>query len=111
MKSSMNHELFAKDIVFRDDWVDNVVELLSSHVYVTIDLDVFDPSVMPSTGTPEPGGLNWYQIIGLLKKVASKKHVVGFDIVELMPNKHNKAPDFIAAKLIYVFLSYIFKYR
>jgi len=110
-KLDESRTFFAKDIVFRDDWVDNVVELLSSHVYVTIDLDVFDPSVMPSTGTPEPGGLNWYQIIGLLKKVASKKHVVGFDIVELMPNKHNKAPDFIAAKLIYVFLSYIFKYR
>ena len=95
----------------RDDWVDKVVDLLSFHVYVTIDLDVFDPSVMPCTGTPEPGGLDWYQIIGLLKRVAEQRHVVGFDVVELMPNEYNKAPDFIAAKLVFQFLSYIFKDR
>ena len=101
----------AKDIFLEDDWSDKVVELLSSHVYVTIDLDVFDPSIIPYTGTPEPGGLNWYQIIGLLKKVAKERYVVGFDVVELMPNKYNKAPDFIAAKLVFQFLSYIFKNR
>ena len=102
---------FARDILFRNDWIDNVVDLLSSHVYVTIDLDVFDPSIMPSTGTPEPGGLGWYQIVGLLKRVAKERHVVGFDVVELMPNTYNKAPDFMAAKLVYQFLSYIFKNR
>lgn len=102
---------FARDILLRDDWVDKVVDLLSFHVYVTIDLDVFDPSVMPCTGTPEPGGLDWYQIIGLLKRVAEQRHVVGFDVVELMPNEYNKAPDFIAAKLVFQFLSYIFKDR
>jgi len=102
---------FARDIVFEDHWIDHVVELLSSNVYVTIDLDVFDPSLMPSTGTPEPGGLGWYQIVGLLNKVAKERHIVGFDVVELMPNKHNKSPDFIAAKLVYQFLSYIFKDR
>lgn len=102
---------FAKDIFLEDDWSDKVVELLSSHVYVTIDLDVFDPSIIPYTGSPEPGGLNWYQIIGLLKKVAKERYVVGFDVVELMPNKYNKAPDFIAAKLVFQFLSYIFKNR
>jgi len=102
---------FARDILLKDDWIDKVVDLLSFHVYVTIDLDVFDPSVMPSTGTPEPGGLDWYQIIGLLKKVAEERHVVGFDVVELMPNKYNKAPDFIAAKLVFKFLSYIFQNR
>lgn len=101
----------ARDIPLRDDWVDKVVDLLSFHVYVTIDLDVFDPSVMPSTGTPEPGGLDWYQVIGLLRKVAEKRHVVGFDVVELMPNKYNKAPDFMAAKLVYKFLSHIFRNR
>ena len=100
---------FARDIPLEDDWIDKVVDLLSSHVYVTIDLDVFDPSVMPSTGTPEPGGLDWYQVIGLLRKVAEKRHVVGFDVVELMPNEYNKAPDFMAAKLVYKFLSYVFK--
>jgi agmatinase len=102
---------FARDIVFEDDWIDHVVELLSSHVYVTIDVDVFDPSIMPSTGTPEPGGLDWYQVIGILKKLATERHVVGFDVVELMPNQYNKAPDFIAAKLVYKFLSYIFRNR
>ncbi|NVM25654.1 MAG: agmatinase [Desulfobacterales bacterium] len=100
---------FARDILLEEDWIDRVVDLLSSHVYVTIDLDVFDPSVMPSTGTPEPGGLDWYQTVGLLRKVAEESHVVGFDAVELMPNKYNKAPDFMAAKLVYKFLSYIFK--
>jgi len=110
-KLDTSRVFFARDIVFRDDWIDNVVELLSSHVYVTIDLDVFDPSIMPSTGTPEPGGLGWYQIVGLLKQVAKERHVVGFDVVELMPNKYNKAPDFIAAKLVYKFLSYIFTNR
>jgi agmatinase len=110
-KLDTSRVFFARDIVFEDDWIDNVVDLLSSHVYVTIDLDVFDSSIMPSTGTPEPGGLGWYKIMGLLKKVAMKKSVAGFDVVELMPNKHNKSPDFIAAKLIYQFLSYIFKNR
>jgi len=102
---------FARDILLQEDWIDKVVDLLSSHVYVTIDLDVFDPSVMPSTGTPEPGGLDWYQTVGLLRKVAEESHVVGFDVVELMPNKYNKAPDSMAAKLVYKFLSYIFKHR
>jgi agmatinase len=102
---------FARDIFLRSDWVEKVVELLSANVYVTIDLDVFDPCVMPSTGTPEPGGLSWYQVIGLLKEVAEKRNVVGFDVVELVPNKHSKAPDFIAAKLVFKFLSYIFKNR
>jgi agmatinase len=102
---------FARDIFLRSDWVEKVVELLSANVYVTIDLDVFDPSVMPSTGTPEPGGLSWYQVIRLLKEVAENRNVVGFDVVELVPNKHNKAPDFIAAKLVFKFLSYIFKNR
>jgi agmatinase len=101
----------ARDIFLRSDWVEKVVELLSANVYVTIDLDVFDPSTVPSTGTPEPGGLSWYQVIGLLKEVAENRNVVGFDVVELLPNKHNKAPDFIAAKLVLKFLSYIFKNR
>jgi agmatinase len=101
----------ARDVFLRSDWVEKVVELLSANVYVTIDLDVFDPSIMPSTGTPEPGGLGWYQVIELLKEVAENRHVVGFDVVELLPNKHNKAPDFVAAKLVFKFLSYIFNNR
>ncbi len=107
----MARVFFARDIFLRHDWIEKAVELLSSNVYVTIDLDVFDPAKMPSTGTPEPGGLDWYQVTGLLKKVAEDRNVVGFDVVELKPDKYNKAPDFMAAKLVLKFLSYIFKDR
>jgi len=89
-------------------WVEKVISLLSARVYVTIDLDVLDPSIMPSTGTPEPGGLLWYDVLRLLEAVAREREVVGFDVVELCPNESNKAPDFTAAKLIYKFLSYRF---
>ncbi|MCJ7776952.1 MAG: arginase family protein, partial [Sedimentisphaerales bacterium] len=71
--------------------------------------DVLDPSIMPSTGTPEPGGLLWYDCLAFLKKVFDERNVVGFDIMELCPNDNNKAPDFLAAKLIYKLLSYKFR--
>ncbi|HRZ20742.1 MAG TPA: agmatinase, partial [Bacteroidales bacterium] len=96
----------AENIVNRNDWMDKVVGRLSKNVYITIDLDVFDPSIMPSTGTPEPGGLLWYEVVDLLRKVAAKRNIVGFDVVELCPSEVNKAPDFLAAKLIYKLLSY-----
>lgn len=96
----------AEDIFDNDYWMDKAISRLSQNVFITIDLDAFDPSIMPSTGTPEPGGLLWYQTIKFLKKVISTKNVVGFDVVELAPTKHNKAPDFLAAKLIYKLLSY-----
>ncbi len=102
---------FAKDIAGNSGWVDPAVDRLSPNVYVTIDLDVFDPSIMPSTGTPEPGGLSWYGVLALLRKVAERKNVVGFDCVELCPDRTNRAPDFTAAKLVYKFLSYIFADR
>jgi N1-aminopropylagmatine ureohydrolase len=103
---------YAKDVIAgQTGWVDKVVDQLSDNVYVTVDLDVFDPSIMPSTGTPEPGGLSWYDVMTLLAAVAKKKNVVGFDCVELCPNEVNKAPDFLAAKLVYKFLSHIFKAR
>ncbi|MGB2631163.1 MAG: arginase family protein, partial [Candidatus Omnitrophota bacterium] len=100
---------FAKDIVGIEEWIDRAIKRLSKNVYVTIDLDVFDPSIMPSTGTPEPGGLGWYQVTHLLRSLTKARNVVGFDVVELCPNKFNRAPDFLAAKLVYKFLSYIFK--
>lgn len=84
------------------------IDKLSDNVYITIDLDVFDPSIMPSTGTPEPGGPEYYEIMHFLREVVAKKNIVGFDIVELCPSPVNKAPDFIAAKVIYQLLSYIF---
>ncbi len=98
---------YAQDIRDSRDWIREAVNKLSENVYVTIDLDVFDPSIMPSTGTPEPGGLDWYTINNLLKKVSEKKNIIGFDVMELCPSE-NYAPDFLAAKLIYKTLSYRF---
>ncbi|MFH1221462.1 MAG: agmatinase [Candidatus Micrarchaeota archaeon] len=92
------HELTA-------DWIPRVVASLTKDVYITIDLDVFDPGVMPSTGTPEPGGLSWQQVNSLMNAVSKSKNIVGLDVVELAPGKFNKAPDFLAAKLIYRILS------
>jgi len=101
---------FAHDIHNSDKWINNAVRELTNSVYITIDLDVFDPGIMPSTGTPEPGGLGWYQVMKLLALVSKSKRIVGFDVVELCPSK-NKAPDFIAAKLVYTLLSYIYAHR
>lgn len=98
---------YASDICQKQDWISKAVGMLSKNVYITIDIDVLDPSIMPSTGTPEPGGLGWYEILALLKNVSSKKRIVGFDVVEFLPSE-NKAPDFIAAKIIYKLLSFIF---
>lgn len=102
---------FAEDIHADYNWIDQAVVSLADQVYITIDLDVFDPAYLPSTGTPEPGGLNWYQITKLLRRVAEKKTVVGFDVVELAPNPAEKSSDFLAAKLIYKLLSYIYEKR
>ncbi|MGA2172501.1 MAG: agmatinase [Sedimentisphaerales bacterium] len=99
---------FAEDIFGKTDWIDTVIQLLKDDVYVTIDLDVFDPSIMPSTGTPEPGGLGWYEVLDLMRLVFRKTNVTGFDVVEMCPNSTNKAPDFLAAKLIYKLISYKF---
>ncbi|MEM4359908.1 MAG: agmatinase [Candidatus Bilamarchaeaceae archaeon] len=99
---------YAHEIYNSEDWIPNVVEKLTDNVYITIDLDVFDPSIMPSTGTPEPGGLGWYQVDHLLKAVTERRNVLGFDIVELAPVKTDRAPDFLAAKLVYKLLSYKF---
>lgn len=100
-----NKIFYASEINKSKDWIKKAAEKLSKNVYISIDLDVFDPSIMPSTGTPEPGGLGWYQVMGLLEYVAKKKNIVGFDVVELCPSKHNMAPDFLAAKLTYKLLS------
>jgi agmatinase len=99
---------FAHQIAGRLDWIDRVVAQLGDKVYVTIDLDVFDPAVMPSTGTPEPGGLYWYEVMGLLAAVCRQRTVVGFDVMEMCPVDKQWAPDFLAAKLVYKFLSYTF---
>ena len=93
------------------NWIDRALSKLSDNVYVTIDLDGFDPAYVPATGTPEPGGLDWYQGTALLERVAAERRVVGFDVVELLPTPGQWASEFFAAKLVYRFLSYIFANR
>jgi agmatinase len=90
------------------DWMERVVDSLTDTVYITIDVDGLDPAIMPATGTPEPGGLSWYEALALLRKVIARRTVVGCDIVELSPIPGNIAPNFLCAKLIYKILSYRF---
>lgn len=96
------------DILDMPMWKDAVSNSLTESVYVTIDMDVFDPSIMPAVGTPEPGGIGWYEILDLLKEIAKDKKIVGFDVVELCPIKGQVASDFFTAKLVYRLLGYIF---
>jgi agmatinase len=106
-----NSVFFARDICGKSNWINKAVSQLRAKVYVTIDLDVLDPSIMPSTGTPEPGGLSWYEALGFLRSVFLAREVVGFDVTELCPNPGNRAPDFLAAKLVYKLLSYKYKVK
>jgi len=90
------------------DWVDRIVDSLSEQVYITIDVDGLDPAIMPATGTPEPGGLSWYETLAVLRRVIERRTVVGCDVVELSPMPGHVAPNFLCAKLIYKILSYRF---
>lgn len=110
-KQYMNYDkvFFAEHIYQQTDWMEKAIQLMTDQVYITIDLDAFDPSIMPATGTPEPGGLDWNTSIRFLKKVFRIKEVLGFDIVELAPIEGLKAPQFLAAKLYYKMLSYKFE--
>ncbi len=92
---------WANDIVRAplEGWIAKVLADLSPNVYLTIDLDGFDPSIVPATGTPEPGGLDWHQVTSLIRAVASHKKIVGMDVVELLPQPGDHASDFLAAKL------------
>lgn len=105
---SKDHVYFAEKIYGKTQWMIDSINQLSNEVYITFDLDAFDPSIMPSTGTPEPGGLLWNEIIKYLKMVFESRNVVGFDIVELAPIDGLTHPDFLAAKLYYKMLSYKF---
>lgn len=90
-------------------WQDQVIEELSDNVYITFDVDYFDPSVMPATGTPEPNGMLWDETMGLLQRLGKKKNIVGFDVVELAPIKGLHHPDVTAAKLVYKIMNYAFQ--
>lgn len=99
--------IFAHEIEDGDATARRILERITGPVYITIDLDVLDPSEMPSTGTPEPGGLSYRQLKNLLKAVCRERQVVGFDVVELMPRPENLAPDFLAARLTYQLMAFI----
>ena len=99
---------YSADFVLENkNWCEKICKDLKGDVFVTIDLDVFDPSIMPSTGTPEPGGLYWRDVLRLLKSVSRSCKIRGFDVVEMAPIPGIVAPDFMAAKLIYRFMGYI----
>jgi len=88
-------------------WSEKVLDNLTDDVYLTLDLDVLDPAIMPAVGTPEPGGLNWHETIRFLRMISQKKRIVSFDMVELTPQPGNVAPDFLAAKLMYRIMGYV----
>ncbi|MDI9569959.1 MAG: agmatinase [Pseudomonadota bacterium] len=99
---------FSADFICQDPaWAETICEGLHGDVYVTIDIDVLDPSVMPATGTPEPGGISWRQLLMLMRLLAKRCRIRGFDVVELAPIPGQVAPDFLAAKLIYRIMGYI----
>ena len=100
---------YAHDIAGKNDWWESVDGLLSGPVYITIDLDVFDPSVLPSTGTPEPGGLLYYEVYRFLDYIIKRHRIIALDVVELCPNANEKSSDFLASKLVYQLISLISK--
>lgn len=102
---------YAHQIQKSSTWIDDVVNQLTDNVYLTIDLDGFDPSIVPGTGTPLPGGLTWYEVNGLLEKLFTTKNVVGFDVVELCPQPQDKCSDVLAAVLVYRIISWLEKVK
>lgn len=110
-KEKMIKTFYAREIklgMYGDNWQELVVRNLSENVYITFDIDGFDPSFMPATGTPEPGGLFWDETMNLLKIIGLEKNIVGFDVVELAPNKYHPSSNFVAAKLVYKIMNYAF---
>lgn len=100
---------WARDIVGKTDWIDSAVDSLTDNVYLTIDIDGLDPSIVPTTGTPEPGGLGWYETLELIRKIAERKRIVGMDLVEYSYFENYDSPAFLCAKLVYKSLAYIFR--
>lgn len=99
---------WAKDIVGKTNWIDAAVDSLTENVYLTIDIDGLDPSLVPTTGTPEPGGLGWYETLALIRTLAKKRRVIGMDLVEFSKTDNSDAPAFLCSKLVYKSLAYIF---
>jgi agmatinase len=102
------HVFLADHMHAGDEWLDDVMSRVGQDVYITFDVDAFDPSLVPSTGTPEPGGLEWYPVLRLLRRVFAERTVHAADIVELAPIPGFPAPDFLSAKLAYKMIGYQF---
>ena len=100
------HIFLADDIHAQDKWQNQVLERLGPDVYLSFDVDCFDPALVPSTGTPEPGGLQWYPVLKLLRRVFRERNVLAADVVELAPLPGLNAPDFLVAKLVYKMIGY-----
>lgn len=98
--------IFADEMWEDTSWIDRAYDALGDDVFITFDVDYFDPALMPATGTPEPGGPDWYPTMKLLRRVFETKNVVGVDVVELAPIGGNAAPDFVVAKLVYKMIAY-----
>lgn len=108
IKSSPNiHTFYAHQIQADKNWITEIVSKMTDNVYITIDADGFDPSIMPNVGTAEPGGLLWYETLELLKQVAKTKNIVGFDVVEVAPKEGSTLSEYTLAKLTYKLISYI----
>ena len=107
IRQSKTDIFFAQDLKNLNRWKEKVLDRLSPDVYLTLDLDFLDPSIMPSVGTPEPGGFLWYETLDFLKELVSRRNIVAFDVVELCPIPGLVAPDFMAAKLIYKIIGYM----
>lgn len=109
VKATGRHLFYASEVIGSPTAAAAINDALTDQVYITICLDGLDPSIMPAVGTPEPGGLGWYDVLRIVRRVAETRHIVGFDVVELFPIAGNFAPDFLAAKLVYKVLSYRYK--
>jgi agmatinase len=110
LKEDLPTKIFwARDIVGKTDWIGDAVGSLSDEVYLTIDIDGLDPSIVPTTGTPEPGGLGWYETLALIRKIAETKRIVGMDLVEYSYFENYDSPAFLCSKLVYKTLAYIFQ--
>jgi len=106
VKKERRNIFFAADMQ-KKDMTKEIASRLGRNVFITFDVDAFDPSMMPSTGTPEPGGLDWYEALGIIRRVCEERDVVGFDAVELAPNPSNVAPDYTVARLVYKVMGYV----
>lgn len=112
LKDGLPTRIFwARDIVGRTDWIDDAINSLTDNVYLTIDIDGLDPSIVPTTGTPEPGGLGWYETLALIRKLAENKRVIGMDLVEYSYVPGQDSVAFLCAKLVYKSLAYFFNER